>query len=124
MKIVNPAKPPLTTAPVASVEMYPDAPNQDDMHWFAAQLQGGTTSEDASSDNSTDFLSGITGSISDNQRTQKSAFRDLSIASKSSNPMDFSKANSQLSDYYIETMMSTKIISKTVQAVDKLNNQQ
>lgn len=63
-------------------------------------------------------------SISGSQRAQKDAFHDLSVASKSSSPEDFSRANAVLSNYYIESLMNAKVIAKGVQALDKINNLQ
>ncbi|MCU5773691.1 EscI/YscI/HrpB family type III secretion system inner rod protein [Erwiniaceae bacterium BAC15a-03b] len=124
MKVTE-AKPALTSEPVASVEMYPEPASQDDIHWFSSQLNNNAAAPDNSvAATSPGMMSGITESISSSQRAQKDAFHDLSIASKSSNPEDFAKANAQLSNYYIESLMNAKVISKGVQSLDKLTNLQ
>ncbi|KOC91380.1 EscI/YscI/HrpB family type III secretion system inner rod protein [Winslowiella iniecta] len=125
MKVTE-SKTALTSEPVTSVEIYPEpsGTSQDDIHWFAAQMQQGEAPDNSVAAASAGMLSGITDSISANQRAQKDAFRDLSVASRSSSVEDFSKANAQLSNYYIESLMNAKVISKGVQSLDKLSNLQ
>jgi len=48
----------------------------------------------------------------------------LRRASKSTDPTVMNKVEGQLSDYYLENMMNTKIVSKAVQSVDKITNLQ
>jgi len=45
-------------------------------------------------------------------------------AAKSTDPMAMNKVESQLSNYYLENMMNTKIVSKAVQSLDKITNLQ
>lgn len=125
MKVTE-SKAALTSDPVASVEMYPEpgSASQDDIHWFNAQMNKAEAPDNSVAADSPGLLSGITDSISGNQRAQKEAFHDLSVASKSSNVEDFSRANAQLSNYYIESLMNAKVISKGVQSLDKLTNLQ
>ncbi|MBH1930344.1 EscI/YscI/HrpB family type III secretion system inner rod protein [Serratia rubidaea] len=92
--------------------------NQDDMHAFSAALNA------PAGDGQENLLSGLGGAISDNQRAQQQAFRNLEVASRSSNPTDFSQANAALSDYYIQSLMNAKIIAKGTQTLDKLTNLQ
>ncbi len=90
------------------------------MHAFSTALN--TPSNDSDSQNN--MLSGLGDAIRDNQREQQQAFRDLEVASHSSNPTDFSQANAALSDYYIKSLMNAKIIAKGTQTLDKLTNLQ
>ncbi|MCU7369225.1 EscI/YscI/HrpB family type III secretion system inner rod protein [Pantoea stewartii] len=92
--------------------------NRDDMHAFSTALnaQSGEAQEN--------LLSGLGGAIRDNQHAQQQAFRNLEVASRSSNPEDFSQANAALSDYYIQSLMNAKIIAKGTQTLDKLTNLQ
>lgn len=92
--------------------------NQDDMHAFSTALNA------PAGNNQESLLSALSGTISDNQRAQQQAFRNLEIASRSSNPTDFSLANATLSDYYIQSLMNAKIIAKGTQTLDKLTNLQ
>jgi len=48
----------------------------------------------------------------------------LRRASQSTDPMAMNKAEGQLSNYYLENMMNTKIVSKAVQSLDKITNLQ
>ncbi|MGV7093286.1 EscI/YscI/HrpB family type III secretion system inner rod protein [Siccibacter turicensis] len=124
MKVSQSSAPQLTSEPETSVEIYPESGNQDDIHWFAAQLNPASAAPPSTDALSPGVLGGIAESISGSQRAQKDAFRDLRVASRSSNVEDFSAANAQLSNYYIESLMNAKIIGKGVQSIDKLNNLQ
>jgi len=43
---------------------------------------------------------------------------------KSTDPLAMNKVEGQLSNYYLENMMNTKIVSKAVQSLDKITNLQ
>lgn len=113
----------LTSEPVPAVEIYDEAPGPEDIHWFNAKLNSPAPQSKAEPAES-GAVSNILESISGNQRAQKEAFHDLRVASRSSSAEDFSRANAQLSNYYIESLMNAKVIAKTVQSVDKLSNLQ
>ncbi|MEN4603855.1 EscI/YscI/HrpB family type III secretion system inner rod protein [Pantoea agglomerans] len=114
----------LTSEPVPSVEMYQEAPSAEDIQWFNAKLNGPASGSSQMSSSEPGVIGNILQSLSGNQRAQKEAFNDLRVASRSSSAEDFSRANAQLSDYYIESLMNAKVIAKTVQSVDKLSNLQ
>jgi len=48
----------------------------------------------------------------------------LRRAAKSTDPLEMNKVEGQLSNYYLENMMNTKIVSKAVQSLDKITNLQ
>ena len=114
----------LTSEPVPSVDMYPDPPSSDDIQWFNAKLSGRAPESSPMTPSEPGVVGNILQSLSGNQRAQKAAFNDLRVASRSSSAEDFSRANAQLSDYYIQSLMNAKVIAKTVQSVDKLSNLQ
>ncbi|KAF6669328.1 AraC family transcriptional regulator [Pantoea sp. EKM101V] len=114
----------LTSEPVPSVEMYSDPPSEGDIQWFNAQLNGPAPDGHSGTASEPGVVVNILQSLSGNQRAQKEAFHDLRVASRSSSAEDFSRANAQLSDYYIESLMNAKVIAKTVQSVDKISNLQ
>ncbi len=117
MKILHNG-PSLAGTPLATPASGITDANQDDMHIFNAALNA------PAGDGQENLLSGLGGAISDNQRAQQQAFRNLEVASRSSNPTDFSQANAALSDYYIQSLMNAKIIAKSTQTLDKLTNLQ
>lgn len=122
---VKESEPDLITQLVAAAEMHPDQPYQDDIHWFAAQLQQKEVQDSrTAAATSPSVLSTITHSISANQREKNGALHDLTGASRSNNAEDISRASSSLAEYYIKTLMGTKVISKGIQAFDKLTNLQ
>jgi len=45
-------------------------------------------------------------------------------AAKSTDPLEMNKVEGQLSNYYLQNMMNTKIVSKAVQSLDKITNLQ
>lgn len=114
----------LTSEPVPSVEIYSEPPGAEDIHWFNARLNPDSVGSDATSAAEPGVLSNFADTIGGSQRAQKDAFHDPRVASRSSNVEDFSRANAQLSNYYIESLMNAKIIGKAVQSVDKLSNLQ
>jgi len=48
----------------------------------------------------------------------------LNKAARSTDPLAMNKVEGQLSSYYLENMLNTKIVSKAVQSLDKLTNLQ
>lgn len=48
----------------------------------------------------------------------------LRRAAKSTDPLEMNKVEGQLSNYYLQNMMNTKIVSKAVQSLDKITNLQ
>lgn len=114
----------LTSEPVPSVEIYDEAPGPEDIHWFNAKLNGPAPENNQQASSEPGVVGNIMESLSGNQRAQKDAFHDLKVASRSSSAEDFSRANAQLSNYYIESLMNAKVIAKAVQSVDKLSNLQ
>ena len=116
--------PSLTSEPVPSVDIYDEAPSAEDIQWFNAKLNGAAPESSRAASSEPGVVGNILQSLSGNQRAQKDAFHDLRVASRSSSAEDFSRANAQLSNYYIESLMNAKVIAKTVQSVDKLSNLQ
>ncbi|WP_275556489.1 EscI/YscI/HrpB family type III secretion system inner rod protein [Mixta sp. Marseille-Q2659] len=119
---VNNTSPSLTTSVTLEPDEASPTVNEADAQWFSAAMNA---PEGSTSTGSTpNIISSLTDAISRNQQTQQSAFRDLQVASRSTNSLDFSAANAALSDYYVQSLMNAKIISKGVQSLDKLTNLQ
>lgn len=100
-------------------------PEQNDVDFFSAQLKEDPQVEKVSAPNGVShFMNGLASSFSNSERQRKETFQDLQKASRSSNLLEFSQANSALSNYYIENLMNAKIVAKGVQSIDKLTNLQ
>lgn len=54
----------------------------------------------------------------------KSAERDVSQSMRSNNPKDVLDATRTLSSFYLESLLSAKLVAKSVQSLEKLTNLQ
>lgn len=99
-------------------------PAQSDVDFFSAQLKEPQVEKVSAPANVTNFLDGFANAMNKNEQTRKETYQDLQDASRSSNLLEFSKANAALSNYYIENLMNAKIVAKGVQSIDKLTNLQ
>ncbi|MGR2741031.1 type III secretion system inner rod subunit SctI [Billgrantia sp. Q4P2] len=99
------------------------APDQSDIHWFSAAIQ--PTEKGGGESNVAERIVGqIAGSSEHLQKLSDQADRALRKASKSNDPQDVVQANRSLSSFYLESLLTTKLISKGTQAVEKLTNLQ
>jgi type III secretion system YscI/HrpB-like protein len=98
-------------------------PETSDVQWFSAALQPAQKT-DANDNVAERIVSQLSGSSEHLQKLEDKANRALNKASKSSDPMDIVHANRSLSSFYLESLLTTKLISKGAQAVEKLTNLQ
>lgn len=91
-------------------------PSQADAQWFAAQL----SPTKAAVDNADKPLSRMAEGVAQYDKKSGQVLHDLDVASRSSDMMDFSRANAELSDFYIQNLMNSKVINKCVQGINKL----
>lgn len=97
-------------------------PSSDDVNWFSAQLKATPRQPDA---NVAERIVGqLSGSSQHLQQLSDNADRALRKAADSSNPHDVIQANRALSSFYLESLLTTKLISKGTQAIEKLTNLQ
>lgn len=97
--------------------------SQSDASWFSAMLQSGQTSNE--NVNVAERIVGqLSGSSEQLQKLSDEADRALKKASKSNSPQDVVEANRALSSFYLESLLTTKLISKGTQTVEKLTNLQ
>ncbi|WLG88024.1 type III secretion system inner rod subunit SctI [Pseudomonas cucumis] len=108
-------------AEVSGSEITSDgAPAKADIAWFNATLHR-PAEKPASADQVAIPASQASLSL---QRFSDRASRDLDRASRSINPQDAMKANRSLSSFYLESLLSAKIVSKAAQSVEKLTSLQ
>ena len=99
-----------------------DKAAKSDVQWFTAQLHKAQKPE---SDNVAErVISGISGSSERLQKLSQTADRDLRRAAKTANAEDITRATRSLSNFYLESLLTSKLISKGTQAVEKLTNLQ
>lgn len=104
-------------------------PNQSDVDYFSAQLNTeGTTDlgeiKVKPAGEISGFISDMARTFANNDHQRDLAFKDLKDASRSSDMLAMSRASNSISNYYIESLMNAKIVSKTTQSLDKLTNLQ
>ncbi|MCE8032133.1 EscI/YscI/HrpB family type III secretion system inner rod protein [Billgrantia tianxiuensis] len=104
---------------VRSVERTPE---RGDVQWFSAAVQ--PTERAADSNVAERIVGQLAGSSEHLQQLSDKADRALRKASKSNDPQDVIQASRSLSSFYLESMLTTKLISKGTQAIEKLTNLQ
>lgn len=97
-------------------------PNQDDVRWFSAAIQHPTRPEDTNV--AERIVNQLASSSQELQNLSDDANRALRKASSSSDPKDVVQANRALSSFYLESLLTTKMISKATQAVEKITSLQ
>lgn len=101
----------------------PAAASQSDASWFSAALQ--SNHKPADTGNVAERIVGqLSGSSEHLQKLSDDADRALKKASKSNDPRDVVQANRAMSSFYLESLLTTKLISKGTQTVEKLTNLQ
>ncbi|MHA6494954.1 type III secretion system inner rod subunit SctI [Pseudomonas borbori] len=112
------------TQGAAAAKPLDQAPLKSDVSWFSAALNKPTATT-ASEDN---VASRIIGQLSNRsealQKLSERSDRALQKAAKTADPMDMVKANRSLSSFYLESVLTAKMVSKGAQAVEKLTNLQ
>ncbi|WP_233964401.1 EscI/YscI/HrpB family type III secretion system inner rod protein [Pectobacterium versatile] len=96
------------------------ATNQD-VSWFSAALSSAPMT--AESGNS-QWLGALAEKYQGLNGVFKSAERDVSQSMRSNNPKDVLDATRTLSSFYLESLLSAKLVAKSVQSLEKLTNLQ
>lgn len=96
-------------------------PAASDVSWFSAAMQdGGGQTSMALGGAGRPFGELLQGLQGDSDRVT----RGLRKASASTDPMEIRKANKSLSSFYLESLLSAKVVGKAAQGVEKLTNLQ
>ena len=98
------------------------SPTQDDISWFSATIKSQNTATDPNV--AERIVDQLAGSSKELQNLSNDANRALRKASRSSDPKDVIQANRALSSFYLESLLTTKLISKGTQAVEKITSLQ
>ncbi|QKJ86325.1 hypothetical protein PMPD1_1366 [Paramixta manurensis] len=106
----------------------PSSANSGDAAWFSAALeqpdapqQQPFTLSGHKPDSLFNQASSVFNHLDDDKKSMNSALRK---ASRSTDPLVLNKIDGELSNYYLESSMNAKIVSKTVQGLEKLTNLQ
>lgn len=97
-----------------------------DIAWFSAELekpegvQGGITPGQSTGS----LFNQLSSTFNQLESDRNNMGNVLRKASRSTDPLVLTKVDGQLSDYYLENTLNAKIVSKTVQGLEKLTNLQ
>ena len=108
-----------SAAPEHELEMV-SAPAQADVDLFDSAMcsnrePGGMASN---------LMSAVSDRLTGQAELAHQAERAIKSASESTDPMDMLKMNGALSEYALQTALTTKVVSKGAQVLDKLTNLQ
>lgn len=95
--------------------------NNQDVSWFSAALSSSPVT--AESGNS-QWLSALAEKSQGLNGVFKSAEREVGQSMRSNNPKDVLDATRTLSSFYLESLLSAKLVAKSVQSLEKLTNLQ
>ncbi len=94
-------------------------PSQADADLFSSALNNSPSSPLAEG-----FMSALSERLGSQEKLSQQAMRSMKAASGSSEPMDVVKMSRSLSQYSLQMAMTTKVVNKSAQALDKLTNLQ
>ncbi|WCN08417.1 EscI/YscI/HrpB family type III secretion system inner rod protein [Marinomonas mediterranea] len=96
--------------------------SQADSNWFSSSIQ---PSENKLPENVADkIVSQLSGSSEHLQKLEDKANRAIKKAGVTGDPMDVTDANRSLSSFYLESLLTTKLVSKGAQTIEKLTSLQ
>lgn len=105
-------------------ETGPAMPQASDVNWFSAQLQQPAQAPDKTNNIASEML----GRLAEHSDTLKNlaerAARDMQTASRVATPEAMLKATRSQSSFYLESLVTAKVLSKSSQALEKLTNLQ
>ncbi|MGE8187524.1 type III secretion system inner rod subunit SctI [Pseudomonas sp. NPDC086278] len=96
------------------------APAQADIAWFNVQMQQGASRPAHEESAKSSIAQASTSLLKDGEK----ANRDLQRAARSIDPQQALQANRSLSSFYLESLLSAKLVSKATQSVEKLTSLQ
>ena len=97
------------------------APSQADADLFSSAMGNAQESSGHMADG---FMSALSERLGSQEKLSQQAMRSMKAASGSSEPMDVVKMSRSLSQYSLQMAMTTKVVNKGAQALDKLTNLQ
>ncbi|MBU3057501.1 type III secretion system inner rod subunit SctI [Pseudomonas indica] len=96
-------------------------PAGSDVSWFSAAMQDGGDQAPMTLESASRPFNELFQSL---QGKSDIAARRLKKAAASVDPKDIRQANKSLSSFYLESMLSAKLVGKAAQSVEKLTNLQ
>nr|WP_298141179.1 type III secretion system inner rod subunit SctI [uncultured Pseudomonas sp.] len=96
-------------------------PAGSDVSWFSAAMQEGAGQAPMALGGAVRPLGDLFQSL---QGSSDKVARGLKKASASADPMNIRKASKSLSEFYLESLLSAKLVGKAAQGLEKLTNLQ
>jgi type III secretion system YscI/HrpB-like protein len=96
-------------------------PAESDVSWFSAAMQQGAGQAPMALGAAGHPLGDLFQSL---QGNSDKVGRGLKKASASADPMNIRKASKSLSEFYLESLLSAKLVGKAAQGLEKLTNLQ
>lgn len=113
------------TSPTAKASAKPLASAEtSDVSWFNAQMRDKPPAPDSENNVAAKIIGSLSNRSGELQRLDDRANRDMLKASRTADPQDMLQSNRSLSSFYLESMMTAKMVSKGSQAIEKLTNLQ
>jgi type III secretion system YscI/HrpB-like protein len=97
-------------------------PSQSDVDLFNAAMRPDMAAQ--SSHLSEQIASALSERLGSTDKLSQRAIRNMKKAANGDNPMDITHMSRTLSQYSLQTAVTTKIVNKSAQALDKLTNLQ
>jgi len=118
---LNPISAQIDTQPIGRQLVSPD-----DVNFFSATMDQTNIhhAPHASGQDANNLFSNISSMFNDFNEDKKDMNMALRKASRSIDPLTLTKVDGKLSNYYLENSLNAKIVSKTVQGLEKLTNLQ
>ncbi|WLG46816.1 type III secretion system inner rod subunit SctI [Pseudomonas sp. FP1740] len=97
-------------------------PSQSDVDLFNAAMRPDMAAQ--SSHLSEQIASALSERLGSTDKLSQLAIRNMKKAASGDNPMDITHMSRTLSQYSLQTAVTTKVVNKSAQALDKLTNLQ
>lgn len=98
------------------------SPSQADVDLFSSAMR--PDAAPMSSHLSDEVASALSERLESTGKLSQQTMRNMKAASSSSDPMDMAQMSRSLSQYSLQMALTTKVVSKSAQAIDKLTNLQ
>ena len=105
-------------------EPFAQVPSKSDVSWFSAAMRSPQGVEQSENNVASRIIGQLSNHSETLQKLSERSDRALQKAAKTADPMDMIKANRSLSSFYLESVLTAKMVSKGSQAVEKLTNLQ
>jgi len=97
-------------------------PSQSDVDFFDSAMRADPAPLSSHLDEA--VASALSERLESSSKLSQQTMRSMKSASTSNDPMDLAKMSQSMSQYSLQMALTTKVVSKSAQAIDKLTNLQ